>query len=422
MRPYAIVCCVLFLAGPSLIRAQEGGYVSEGSDYSDVFGEEGDPSDSKTAAGPHSLDDARKEGRAYRLGQAGSTYRKPDRDIHVVQQGDTLWDLSGRYFGDPWHWPELWSYNPEITNPHWIYPLDQLRLTSNTLASDKAQAAQKAAEDKAAVEGTAGGTFVEPKQRLLTELAPRVTVSQKLIKPDTIFLHDQGYLDDDAIKAAGQIIGGNAEQMFMSDSDEVYLKFKKGQEIRAGEQFTVYRQIEKWERIPTEKGKLVRILGTVVVRSYDREHAVARGLITETIEPIERGLFVTRMERRFDLVPPKRNEVNVVAHVVASVQPRQLLAFGHVVFLDVGEGHGIQPGNRFFAVRRGDNWQDVLKRPARMMGNIADIPTYNKEELPKEVVAELRVIKVRKNVTVALISSSNTDLADGELVEMRQGF
>ena len=70
----------------------------------------------------------------------------------------------------------------------------------------------------------------------------------------------------------------------------------------------------------------------------------------------------------------------------------------------------------------GDNWQDVLKRPARMMGNIADIPTYNKEELPKEVVAELRVIKVRKNVTVALISSSNTDLADGELVEMRQGF
>lgn len=409
MRRYVILCCVLLLGAPTWLRAQEGEYVSEGEDYETEFGAEGEES------GPSSLSEARKEGKAYTLGTAA---RRLDRDVHVVQEGDTLWDISERYYGDPYHWPELWSYNPEITNPHWIYPLDQIRLTGKTLEKDQAvMAAQQQAEETGAPTG-----FVEPKQGLMTELAPRVTVSPKLFKPDTIFLRDEGYLDDEAIKASAQIVGGNEEHMFLSDSDEVYLKFKKGQDVRAGQQFTVYRAIYKRERDPDEKGKLVRILGTIVVRSYDRETAIARGLVTETIEPIERGLHVTHMDRRFDLVPPRRNDANVVAHIIASAQPRKLLSYGNVVFLDVGEGHGIQPGNRFFAVRRGDNWLDVRNRPATEMGNIVEVPPYKKEEFPKEVVAELRVIKVRKKVTIALVTRSDTDLVQGETVEMRQGF
>ena len=43
-------------------------------------------------------------------------------DVHVVQPGDTLWDLSSKYLNSPWVWPRVWSYNPHITNPHWIYP------------------------------------------------------------------------------------------------------------------------------------------------------------------------------------------------------------------------------------------------------------------------------------------------------------
>src|SRR3954454_11797594 len=47
---------------------------------------------------------------------------------HSVVSGDTLWDLSNRYYRSSWEWPRLWSYNPEITNPHWIYPGHVLRL------------------------------------------------------------------------------------------------------------------------------------------------------------------------------------------------------------------------------------------------------------------------------------------------------
>jgi hypothetical protein len=167
---------------------------------------------------------------------------------------------------------------------------------------------------------------------------------------------------------------------------------------------------------------LVRVLGTIAVRSYDRNKRLARGVITEAMEPIERGMFVAKVDRRFDLVAPKRNASNVVARIIASVQPRRLISYGNVVFLDVGEGKGIQPGNRFFVVRRGDDWLDTIDAEPTEIGNVTEVPPYVKEELPKEVVAELRVLKVRKKTTIALVTRSDTDLALGDQAEMRVGF
>ncbi|MCC2616895.1 LysM peptidoglycan-binding domain-containing protein [Aestuariibacter halophilus] len=52
-------------------------------------------------------------------------------ETYVVQKGDTLWDISSMYLDKPWLWPELWRNNVHITNPHLIYPGDELRLTYN---------------------------------------------------------------------------------------------------------------------------------------------------------------------------------------------------------------------------------------------------------------------------------------------------
>jgi len=372
--------------------------------------------------GPRSLAEAKRLHRGYRIGKGGMHGTGAPAggvDVHVVRDGDTLWDISGQYFGDSWHWPELWSFNPEITNPHWIYPLDQLRLSPSALAGDEVMAKVQAGG------GSGGLSSRAPSAGVLagTETAPSVVVPRGAFTPGTVFLREQGYLDKEALRTAGVITGGNEEQMFLAPSDQVYVRFKTDEPVTEGQVYTVFREMKPEERGDEEEaGVLVRILGTVVVRSYDRDKRMARGIVTEAMDPIERGMFVARIDRRFDLVAPKRNSRNVVAHIVANIEPRTLMGYGDVVFLDVGAGHGIEPGNRFFVVRRGDGWMESIDVEPTEVGNATVVPEYDQAVLPKEVVAELRVLKVRKKTTVALVVRSDTDLAIGERAEMRSGF
>ena len=62
------------------------------------------------------------------IAMAEDLLRADHPDRYTVVRGDTLWDISGRFLRSPWRWPEIWHVNPQIANPHLIYPGDELEL------------------------------------------------------------------------------------------------------------------------------------------------------------------------------------------------------------------------------------------------------------------------------------------------------
>lgn len=56
------------------------------------------------------------------------TLRDDHPNEYIVKRGDTLWSISAMFLRDPWQWPEIWGKNPQVSDPHLIYPGDRLVL------------------------------------------------------------------------------------------------------------------------------------------------------------------------------------------------------------------------------------------------------------------------------------------------------
>ncbi|CAM2009142.1 LysM peptidoglycan-binding domain-containing protein [Acanthopleuribacter pedis] len=55
---------------------------------------------------------------------------------HIIEKGDTLWDLAGRYLNDPLLWPQLYQANTYIKDPDLIYPGDPVFLDIGVVVTD----------------------------------------------------------------------------------------------------------------------------------------------------------------------------------------------------------------------------------------------------------------------------------------------
>jgi hypothetical protein len=340
----------------------------------------------------------------------------PGKALHTVRKGDTLWGICGEQFDDARLWPRVWSYNPQLQNPHWIYPGDQLRLRSPVAGAD----------DLRAGGGVRGGT-----------LGSGSVGRTSLVPADTVFLRDLGYIDDPDKDVWGQIVGARDEQQLLADGNEVYMILRPGVEVQLGQLMTIFQEVRDPPNTPGARrppGQIIAFKGTVKIDSWDAQNRVARGELVESLDVIERGAKVGPIGRRYYVVPPSSSQVDLRARVLTSMYPHEIVGRDQVVFIDRGANDGLKPGNRLFVVRRGDSWRRTLVSSTVMARTriLMDVPEWveteqtpldgDEETFPEEVVGELRVIRAHKYSSLALVTQSHEEIEPGDQAVARKGF
>ena len=318
--------------------------------------------------------------------EVSSDEKQSIKKVHTVQKGETLWEICQTYFGDPYVWPRIWSYNPEITNPNWIYPGDSLWLVppspSMLAASDVGQPD-----------------------------AVRVAAARQ--QADAILTRNRGFVDSKILEQSGVVSGAQKEITLLSQYDEAYVEFENNKDVQVGDEFAAFRvlkEVNATDDSGTEVGKLVEIMGAVRVTSFDRKNRIARVVIDESLHPIERGTMIGPVHRRFDLVPSRTNKKELKGTIVAHLDPTVLFSQHQIVFVDKGHKDGVREGNRFFVIKKRDFYQESIDEDDAS------------DEFPFEVLAELRVLESRPETSTCLITGATRALEDGAEVEMVKGY
>jgi hypothetical protein len=219
--------------------------------------------------------------------------------VHIVKDGDTLWDISAQFLQHPWQWPALWRWNPAIDDPDLIFPGDQIRLT------------QDASGPRLVIDrpNSGGGSYVIERRspRVRTQpLPPAIPlVSSERIKP---FIVDHTIVNPSSLAGAGIVIAGDDERLLSGTGDRVFVSdwsLPPGIDrstasvalVRPG---TVYRDPETHEALGQELsllawGRVVQAENQVVVveleevalevRSGDRAMSLARASLDPTTHP-----------------------------------------------------------------------------------------------------------------------------------------
>jgi hypothetical protein len=350
-------------------------------------------------------------------------------DVHTVRPGDTMWDLCGHYLGNPWDWPRIWSYNPDVQNPNWIYPGDQLRLRS----PDESGRAPVAQNDT--LQSQLGMFGSGPSNR-----ADQPTSSwggSGKVGKDTIFLRNEAYIDDPDKDVWGQVVGANEEQMLLGQGNHVYLDLKPSVEVKVGQQLTLFERSRKPERVEGARqppGEIVIIKGTLRVTDFDPKKHVARAEIVESSDVIERGAKVGAIGRRYVVLAPKPSRVTVWARLLNGIYPHVYLGQQQLVFVDRGSEDGLVAGNRLLVIRRGDSWRRSLGTTARSsrVRLRTDHPEPTRVEpvelrredgdFPDEVVGEVRIVQAHPWSSLAVVTSSHRELVPGDRAVAREGY
>lgn len=326
------------------------------------------------------------------LAQAQVELRDNHPDRYTVVKGDTLWDISGKFLRKPWKWPELWHANPQVRNPHLIYPGDVLNLVY--------------------IDGQPRLVLNRGESRGTIKLSPNVrrTPMADAIPPIPLEAINSWLLNNrimdvkDDFKEAPYVLTGAAERVLSGNNDRVYVRG----ELDEAEGYDIFRQGREYKDPKT--GELLGYnadyvgSGRVIERTErDKEldpatERIATLNLTRSFQEVVAGDRVFESEERSIR---SRFMPSAPAHEVDGVildVPRGISQIGRfdVVTLNLGEQDGMKEGNVLAVYKTGETVRDQVTR--QMV------------KVPDERAGELMVFRVYERISYALVLRSERNL------------
>lgn len=312
---------------------------------------------------------------------------------YVVVKGDTLWDISGRFLKNPWQWPQLWHNNPQVQNPHLIYPGDILYIYF--IDGKPVLGVQRNGKEVAAIRPPEVPQEVQGRQYPTVKLSPRVretgleeavpTIPFDAIGPfltrPRIVTRDEldkapyvvAHADNHLASGGGYRIYGRGLEKMPNEAD--YVVVRSGQTYRDPKNGKVLG----YEAIYLGDARLLRSgdPSTLLVTSASRE--ILRG---DRLLPRDDNLY----QRSF---LPRAPEKEVNANIIAVFDGVAQIGQFQVVVLNLGRQDDIEPGHVLAVNQRGIRVSDTVEG-----GTV---------KLPDERAGEVMVFRVFEKVSYALV-------------------
>ena len=327
-------------------------------------------------------------------------------DQYVVKTGDTLWDISKVFLKEPWYWPEIWYVNPQIANPHLIYPGDVLKLVYVD-GQPRLTVAERGGET---VEGGRGGKRLSPEVR-------RQPLSQAItaIPYDVVasFMGRPTLLTKEQVKTAPYIVALRDSHMIGALGNEVYAL---GIEEAAPE--TRYSVIHVGEQLrDPDNNDLLGYSGLYVGSGpVATQGSPAKLVMTDSTREVLQGdkVFPESADVNVDFVPHSPSS-EIDAGIIA-VRSHTVMGQYQVVALNRGSAAGLEPGHILAVHQRGGVVRDTFKDGGLSANRKATGTRLfgSKVQLPDERIGVVMVFKAFEKMSYALVMETTHEIRQGD--------
>lgn len=336
---------------------------------------------------------------------AGEPAAKPaDKDgvrVYEVRKGDTLWGISQKFIDDPYYWPDLWANNPEILNPHFIYPGQKLQIYGGPVM----------------VVGTEPAALPEPTSVIVQETTPAAAPAPAPVpaKPEPVVTvtipAGVGFISADRIDGIGMIYDFVESRRLSFPGDEVFIRTKPEADVKVGDRLEIFTVQNEILHPVTKRPAGYRItdLGALEVTGLHKDVKSAR--IKRSYQEIERGAFLMPVRDPRQTIELKRAAADKSGVIIASSSNKALQGINDVVFVDLGAKDGIVPGN-LLTVTRPRQASDLVKAPAQTKMNV---------ELPDELVGYALIVDAGNDSATAVMLKTLSPALAGDKVATQTG-